>query len=164
ETRSRAARATSASAVRQRARSMLSRGPNLRAARRRSSRAFGRSPSWAMAIPRRASAAGSSRSATRLSAPTGSPARHAPPPPPRRADRRVHVSRKPVALVTPPAPGLSLFQGGSATTEQGVDDEARSIEGRMAGGTQAAARQGEGVHPTTRRAQRRAAGAPLVAG
>src|SRR5262249_59973469 len=67
--------------------------------------------------------------------------------PPRRGDRGVHVSRNPVALVTPPAPGLPLFQAGSATTEQGVADEARSIEGRMAGGAQAAPRQGEGVHP-----------------
>ena len=48
-------------------------------ARRSSSRARPRSPSWAIAIPRSARAAGSSRRATRLSAPRGSPARSARP-------------------------------------------------------------------------------------
>jgi len=74
-----AASATSASAVRQRARSTVSRGPKDLAARRKSSRARPRSPSWAIAIPRSARAAGSSRRATRLSAPSGSPARSARP-------------------------------------------------------------------------------------
>ncbi len=43
------------------------------------SRARPRSPSWAIAIPRSARAAGSSRRATRLSAPSGSAARSARP-------------------------------------------------------------------------------------
>ena len=75
--RSRMASATSASATTHRARASSSWAPKPRAARRRSSRARGCSPSWAMAMPRRASAGGSSRRATRLSAPSASPAARA---------------------------------------------------------------------------------------
>src|SRR5262249_19850254 len=49
-------------------------GPKRRAALRRSIFARARSPSCAIAMPRSASAGASSRSATRLSAPIGSPA------------------------------------------------------------------------------------------
>ena len=60
-------------------RQLDSRGDSRTRDRRSSRRARPRSPSWAIAIPRSASAAASSRSATRLSAPSGSPARCARP-------------------------------------------------------------------------------------
>ncbi len=72
--RSRDTSAISASATTHRARATASVGPKARAARRRSAFARTRSPSCAIASPRSASAGGSSRSATRFSAPRGSPA------------------------------------------------------------------------------------------
>ena len=72
--RSRETSAISASATMHRARAMASCGPNARAARRSSAFALTRSPSCAIAMPRSASAGASSRSATRFSAPSGSPA------------------------------------------------------------------------------------------
>ena len=55
------------------ARATASLGPKARPARRTSAFARSRSPIWAMAMPRSASAGASSRSATRFSAPSGSP-------------------------------------------------------------------------------------------
>ncbi len=72
--RSREASAISASATTHLARATLSRAPKLRAAFRTSARARTRSPSCAIAMPRSARAGGSSRNATRRSAPRGSPA------------------------------------------------------------------------------------------
>ena len=72
--RSRETSAISASATTHLARATSSLGPKARAARRSSAFARTKSPSCAIAIPRSASAGASSRSATRFSAPRGSPA------------------------------------------------------------------------------------------
>jgi hypothetical protein len=72
--KSRETSAISASATTHRARATISFEPKARPALLRSVFARPRSPSWAIAIPRSASAGGSSRSATRLSALTASPA------------------------------------------------------------------------------------------
>ncbi len=72
--RSRETSAISASATTHLARATASRGPNARAALRSSVFAFARSPSCAIAMPRSASDGASLRSATRFSAPSGSPA------------------------------------------------------------------------------------------
>ena len=72
--RSRETSAISASATTHLARATASFGPKPRAARRSSVLARSRSPSCAIAMPRSASAGGSSRKATRSSAPSGSPA------------------------------------------------------------------------------------------
>src|ERR1700730_16158418 len=75
--RSRETSAISASATTHRARATASLGPKARAARRRRAFARTRSPSCAIAMPRSARAGGSSRKATRFSAPRGSPAARA---------------------------------------------------------------------------------------
>src|SRR5579884_3851433 len=72
--RSRETSAISASATTHRARATASFGPKARAALRRRAFARTRSPSCAIAMPRSASAGGSSRRATRFSAPRASPA------------------------------------------------------------------------------------------
>src|SRR5262249_1328946 len=100
------------------ARATASFGPKARAARLRRTFARTNSPSCAIAIPRRASAAASSRNATRLSAPRGSPAA---------SDRAAAVTRESTQI--PPHLSLSSSRYPAVNISHATRHYVRTSEG-----------------------------------